>query len=468
MILFLLVLFWALGAILFATYKILFNGKEEYLVVFMCLYLPVYTTVLSVIYQQTGSPVLVAIFQYAKELIVLFAFLAFIFYSRNFFSRGFSLLFIDYVFLAFLGLSFLYALLPIGAASFVERLVYYKNILMLGIMYFFGRNMKMEDVSLAKIKGVILTVAVAAFFLNLFEYWQGTHFQAYTGYGRYNEDINGVEPTGDYGLSWTFETQTGHKRYASFFSNPLESASAVLLGFPLALIMFLNVPHVGNKLKYLIVIICLLGSLWLSFSRASMAALFIQLFFIAFIFRYYKLIFTAIGLGVLAVIYFFLWASRDTQDFVYNTITFQDSSSFGHLIAWFEGISSMMAAPQGIGLAMSGNARGVISSLSIGGENQFIIFGVQLGVFGLFLYCLLLLLSIVMSLRAYRISEVKKDKVIPFVAAAAKVGFLLPLFTSNAELYLYFAFVSWWMVGYSVSIYANKKQQLVAAVSSRQ
>ncbi|WOK06315.1 hypothetical protein RT717_24890 [Imperialibacter roseus] len=173
------------------------------------------------------------------------------------------------------------------------------------------------------------------------------------------------------------------------------------------------------------------------------------------------MILVGVGLLALAGLYFYFWAPKDTVDLVYDTITFQEPSTLGHAIEWFEGIDSMIASPQGIGLAMSGNARGVVEGLRVGGENQFIIFGVQLGVLGLFLYCLLLFMSVRYSFKAYRLANYKEDRVIPFTAATVKVGLFLPLFTSNAEIYLYVAFVSWWMVGYSVSAYhLNKKPSL--------
>jgi hypothetical protein len=34
------------------------------------------------------------------------------------------------------------------------------------------------------------------------------------------------------------------------------------------------------------------------------------------------------------------------------------------------------------------------------------------------------------------------------VAAATKIGLLIPLFTANAELYLFVAFLSWFLIGY--------------------
>ncbi len=460
MILFLIIFFWALAVMAYSFYRILLQGREEYLLVFICLYLPFYTTILSVVYLQTSSQLAVAFFQYAKELAILLTILVMVFYKNDFFSYGFKLHLMDYVFLAFIGLCFLYLILPLGQAGVFQKITYFKNIFVLVLMYFFGRNMRMKDVTPEKVVSIMLSIALAAFVLNLFEVAIGTHFQSFTGYAKYNEDINNTEPTGNYYLSWTFETQTGQQRFASFFSNPLELASAVLLAFPAALIMYLGARQPVNKWRYALLMGCILASLWFSFSRASTIALLSQIFFIAIIFRYYFLILSGVALAGLAVLYFFFWASKDIQDFVYETITFQNASSLGHLMSWLEGIQSMISSPFGIGLAMSGNGRGVDEALRVGGENQFIIFGVQLGVIGLFLYVLLLFLAILYSFKAYRQARSKEERVIPFIAGAVKFGLLLPLFTANAELYLYISLISWWMVGYSVSLYYKQKNDL--------
>ncbi|CAD5267915.1 MULTISPECIES: O-antigen ligase family protein [unclassified Imperialibacter] len=461
MILFLLFFLAALLAIGYSSYKILFKGGSEYVIVFMCLYLPAYITILSLVYKQTGSTAAVVFFQYAKELIVLFAFLTFIFFKRDFFSWSYKLLSIDIVFMSFLLLAFTYVILPLGGAGITEKLAYFKNILMLGIMYFFGRNFSKSGRDTTIVTNVILFVAVIAFFFVAAEAAMGTHFHSFTGYAQYNKALNEIEPTGEYMLSWTFETAAGHKRYSSFFSTPLELASAVVLAFPLSLILLLNATENLSRGKYAALIVLLLITLVLTFSRASMASLFVELVFVTIIFRYYRMIFVGVGLLALAGLYFYFWAPKDTVDLIYDTVTFQEPSTLGHAIEWFEGIDSMIASPQGIGLAMSGNARGVVEGLRVGGENQFIIFGVQLGVLGLFLYCLLLFLSVWYSFKAYRLANSKEHQVIPFTAATVKVGMFLPLFTSNAEIYLYVAFVSWWMVGYSVSVYQINRRPLL-------
>ena len=68
--------------------------------------------------------------------------------------------------------------------------------------------------------------------------------------------------------------------------------------------------------------------------------------------------------------YFF--SSDDLRFFIQDTITFQNTSSLGHLIEWIEGLISIYENPFGVGLAMSGNASGVDQSIKIGGENQFL------------------------------------------------------------------------------------------------
>jgi hypothetical protein len=55
-------------------------------------------------------------------------------------------------------------------------------------------------------------------------------------------------------------------------------------------------------------------------------------------------------------------------------------------VEWLLALDSMIANPLGIGLAMSGNAGSVTDELRVGGENQFLIYGVQLGWIGMLLY----------------------------------------------------------------------------------
>jgi len=154
-------------------------------------------------------------------------------------------------------------------------------------------------------------------------------------------------------------------------------------------------------------------------------------------------------------IYVVFFASEDFYFFVVDTLTFENSSSIGHVVEWLLALDSMIANPLGIGLAMSGNAGSVTDELRVGGENQFLIYGVQLGWIGMLLYILIIASGVVLSLRVFYGTDSTPKARIAFVGAATKVGLLLPLFTANAEMYTYVAWVSWWMIGFSVREYGR-------------
>ena len=130
-----------------------------------------------------------------------------------------------------------------------------------------------------------------------------------------------------------------------------------------------------------------------------------------------------------------------------------NTSSLGHLIEWIEGVNSMIQNPMGIGIAMSGNANGVDQAIKIGGENQFLIYGVQMGFLGLLIYISILFKAIKNGLKVFELSKKQHIRSISFVAALTKIGLLIPLFTANAELYLFVAFISWFLIGFIESYY---------------
>jgi hypothetical protein len=435
--------------------EMIFKGKWTYSIYFLAAFLPFYITSLSVIYLATTSPLIVAIFQTLKEMIVLIALLVFIFYHRKIFDYPLRLQTTDWLMLGFLGLGFLYLLLPIGQASFVNKALYYKSILIPGFVYFLGRNTRFSDLEIKRVFGIIFIIAIGAFVVNLIEsFVLNAHIQQFSGYTLYNQAINDIDPTGNFGLTWTFETQAVTKRLAGFFSDPLEMASSVLMGFAAGLIWFLTTKKEQNWF-YLLIMLASLGSLFFSASRAAFVAFFVMIFFVALVFGLYKLIAGGF-LALLAFgIYIVFFASEDFYFFVLDTLTFENTSSIGHVVEWLLALNSMVANPLGIGLAMSGNFGSVADELRVGGENQFLIYGVQLGWIGMLLYIGTLATGIILSLRVFYRSENLSIARIAFVGAVTKVGLLLPLFTANVEIYTYVSWITWWMIGYSVNAYSK-------------
>ena len=450
---------------LWTLQEMIVKGKWTYFIFFLVGFLPIYITFLSLTYLNTRSVELVTLFQALKEGIVGIALVVAILFQKSPSDSPFRPQSPDWWMGGFLILGFSYLILPIGEVPFITKAFYFKGILLPGLTYFLGRNTNFEERELSRLFSMIFSVAILAFAVNLLEQFVlQAHLQQFTGYSLYNQKINDIDPSGNFGLTWTFETQAVTKRLASFFSDPLEMASSVLMGFAAGLIWYLTTKKEVQWI-YLVIIACSLGSLIFSASRAAFGTFFILLFFVALVFRLYKLI----GLGFVMLLVFggyIVWfASDDFYFFVLDTLTFENSSSVGHLLEWLVALESMVANPLGIGLAMSGNAGSVSEDLRIGGENQFLIYGVQLGWVGMFLYVLALGTGVVLSLRVFYSTDNVYTARLAFVAAVTKVGLFLPLFTANAEMYTYVTWISWWMIGYTVREYSTLKRSQVQGMS---
>lgn len=435
----------------------IFEEKWHYVIYILAAFLPFYVTSLSIIYQATQLRELVTMVQLGKDLLIVLSILLLISFNKNFFEYPFRLRSTDILFISFLSLAFLYLLLPLGESSFINKAFYFKNILIPGCVYFIGRNTDFEDFEVKRLFKIIFFIAISAFGFNLLEGVLDTHIQTYTGYALLNQGIYDIIPTGNFDLSWTFETQAITKRFGSFFSDPLELASSMLLGFSAGLIWFLT-SRKEHSIIYILVMLCSMGSLFYSSSRAAFGAFFVMLFFLAIVFKLYRLLAIGFLLFLSFVVFVVFFATDEIYFFVIDTLTFENASSAGHVVEWLIAVDSMIANPLGVGLAMSGNLGSVTDEVRVGGENQFLIYGVQLGVLGMLLYILLLMFAIFKSLKVFRTTSNIMTARIAFTAAAVKVGLLLPLFTANAELYIYVSWISWWMVGYAMNHFEQKNE----------
>ncbi len=452
LLLFILLFVLYIGLIILTIERVATTRNFWYLVIYILCFFPFYQNAMIFTYQQTGSIVAVKFIQYSKEIVIFGSLLLFIGQDRNIFQRRFRLHTLDYVLIAFLGLALLYVFLPLGDASFVNKAIYFKNILLFGVVYFFGRNENVtERQVLSLLKGVMI-LGVVAFVIVTIETRMDTHLQSVIGFTEYTLKVLDDDPQGHYDLKWNFEAFDGTKRFASIFANPLELSAAMLLMFSIAVIGYRLTRYKDNRTVYIVFAFIVLFNLVAAYSRASLGALFLMMIFIALILRFYRLIAIGVFLFFMMVVYILEFAPEERRYFVYDTLTFADPSSLGHAVEWLEGVDSMIQSPLGIGLAMSGNAGGVEDDLKIGGENQFIVFGVQLGVLGLLLYVAILLLGIYYSFKAYRRAREPYRQVFPFLGATIKFGLLLPLFTANAETYLFVSLITWWMVGQSIRI----------------
>ena len=443
-----------IGFIGFVLKKI-FEGDIYYLLLYILFTLPFYSTLQLIIFKGFNVIPFVNLLKYSKDFVFFTGFFILIFGKKeSFIEREWQLTLLDKLFLGFMTLTLIYTLIPLGSASLLSKMIYAKNIFLMGIIYFLGRHTNIDEQRWRFIVKFIICLIVGSFLLALLEIISGVHLQSILDYGRFNSIMYDVSPTGNYGLSWTFERQGSLPRFAAFFSNPLDFAASLLLFFSVGLNLLLHSKYNSNRLAYLGLLLLVIFSFFFSYSRGAIIASVILVFLTLFLEKKYFLLRIALGLVVLLVTYIF-FSSYELDYFVLDTFNFQNTSSLGHLLEWLEGIESMLLHPMGIGLAMSGNANGVEQALKISGENQFLIYGVQMGFLGLFIYISMLFKGIKDSLKVFKHSTKQHVRSISYVAAATKIGLLIPLFTANAELYLFVAFLSWFLIG-SIETYYLK------------
>jgi len=441
-----------IGFIGFVLKKI-FEGDTYYLLLYILFTLPFYSTLQLIIFKGFNVIPFVNLLKYSKDFVFFTGFFILIFGKKeSFIEREWQLTLLDKLFLGFMTLTLIYTLIPLGSASLLSKMIYAKNIFLMGIIYFLGRHTNIDEQRWRFIVKFIICLIVGSFLLALLEIISGVHLQSILDYGRFNSIMYDVSPTGNYGLSWTFERQGSLPRFAAFFSNPLDFAASLLLFFSVGLNLLLHSKYNSNRLAYLGLLLLVIFSFFFSYSRGAIIASVILVFLTLFLEKKYFLLRIALGLVVLLVTYIF-FSSYELDYFVLDTFNFQNTSSLGHLLEWLEGIESMLLHPMGIGLAMSGNANGVEQALKISGENQFLIYGVQMGFLGLYIYISMLFKAIKDSLKVFKDSSKQHVRSISYVAAATKIGLLIPLFTANAELYLFVAFLSWFLIGSTESYY---------------
>lgn len=440
--------------------KNLIRRNLQGVLIFLIIGLPIYTTSLSIALQ-SGFSGLVPFMQPLKELLILIS-LGIGIWELKTRIRFQS---IDYVILAYFFYTLLYVFLPVGQYGLSAKLIAFKSYSFFPFIYFAGRIIDPARLYVSKYFHYILAVFIAAAAILFFEIISDQHFQTLTGYADFNFYYFNQEATGNYGLSWTFETSTGLRRFASFFANPLEFAASTLLA--LAILAGLYTTD-NNRVKVdtlgIIAIIATQFSIFFALSRSSLASYFIMIFIYALITKK-KLILNIIYAGFAAVtiyfIFFMLVINPDLYEFIYETITFTNPSSVGHVIAWIEGIEAIVANPLGLGLGESGR---VASSLSdtVGGENQYIVIGVQTGIITLLLYLWIHVYFIKTSWKWFPYLQ-GKERQVCLSLLLMKIGFIIPLFTSELESSVYISYMSWFLSGIFVQMisgYTPKNNEL--------
>jgi hypothetical protein len=346
----------------------------------------------------------------------------------------------------------------LGDFGFTERLLAFKNTSFFTLIYFAGRLTDPRTLQISKYFHFILIVAISAAILAIYEATSDQHFQSLTGYSDYVFDFFGQEKEGDYGLTWTFQRDAdGLKRFASYFSDPLEHASATLLSICVIVALFTKKNNAFNPTRLgIIALAASFVSLFFTLSRSSTVSFCLIIYVYALITRKKYVLHTSHALIALGFIYIgILLENTDLYDYLISTITLQEASALGHLIAWIEGMTAIISNPFGLGLGMSGRVATSLGS-TIGGENQFIVLGVQVGVVAVLLYIFIHFAIISYSYKWFPHLE-GKERMVALCIFLLKVGITLPLFTASLDSFSYITYINWFLSGVFVHMIMRKE-----------
>ncbi|MEY2596908.1 MAG: hypothetical protein RI965_2180 [Bacteroidota bacterium] len=443
-----LLIFPAIYIILFLiALRGILRKREDALFLFVIIALPIYNTALTITYGNQLKE-WIPILQSFKEVILLLAFISLIWnYKKQFVLQS-----IDKWLIAFFAFTLIYVFLPLGKYGITQKIVAFKSLSFFVMIYFTGRLFDIKKFQFEKIFSWIGLLSVASVLLLLFEVITYTHFQTYTDYAFFNQEFYGIEPSGRYGLTWSFELNEGLKRFASFFSNPLELAGATLVTTAMLMSAYTDQNNriSIDKFGWLVVLSTFISILF-ALSRSSLLGYVLLIYVYSLITNRREItyfFYTLIGISMLYVVY--LLNDRQAYDYLISTIQLSDTSSIGHVLEWIEGVQSMFENPLGRGLGESGRVSAALQE-NVGGENQFIIVGVQTGVISLILYFIIYIKIIGMSWKGFKLYDgaVRKLALAIFLM---KISFLVPMLTSNFDSYSYITYFSWLITGLMVSM----------------
>lgn len=431
----------------------LYKKKVEGFLLFTIVGLPVYINALSVSFVY-GLSFWIPVMQSFKEVIVL---LTCLLVASQIKTKP-KLHRIDILILVFLLYTFIFALLPIGSYTLVSRLLALKNLSFFTLVYFIGRFCNARSVNISKNFSYICIMLIIAGIVAFGEKIMYQHIHNYTGFAEYNEFFINGEVSGNYGLVWTFETESGGKRFGSIFANPLELASSTVLGF--AIILSLITYRFNKRIAFRVSnfewvgliasFICIIAAA----SRASFAGYFLLIYVYGWAIGNRRIISGFHAFFITAVIYVMFFLEGDLFDFIMNTIKFQNESSIGHILEWLDGINAMITRPLGLGIGESGRVAVALNEQT-GGENQLIIIGVQAGVPMMLLYLYIYFDLIRTGLKELKVSVNKTWKVI-LAVVLIKISTFIPLFTSYIDSYIYLSYISWFLCGYMINLIQSK------------
>ena len=413
--------------------------------------LPTYVMTLVVLYGVLGAPpVIIRLAQLWKELLLLTV-LAGLLIRHGIRAPQIRLSGVDWLVLSFVLLNLLYTFFPIGETSALSRLASARTNLVFGAFYVAGRLTVLSPADDRLLIRVLTGLALLTLcFVAAERVLLNDDWPLRLGYSRFFLDFydaSGIHSPDE--LPWSFWTEAKiFRRPSAFFANPLDMAAGLLLLIGTTAASYLRARERRDSAAgWLLLTVGLCLVLATSLTRMAIITLPFILAAIAVARGKRSL---AAGVLVAAFVTGLTVAALSgplIQQYLRATLFFEDSSSVGHLEEWRDALQSLVTHPFGRGLGTSG-AAAARTGRAIGGENQYLIYGVQLGWLGLLLYGALVATAIRQAMAALR----ESGRSIFGTATAAAIALCFLGITSEIGIFLFVVYVGWWLIGYATTV----------------
>jgi O-antigen ligase len=439
--------------------------RPNYAFLALILLLPFHPLAMSLLVTYSGaSDIALKAFAAWKEVVVLVAFSAVL--IRQLYSKAkFELTLPDWLAILYL---FTICVLSLGIPGLYQvreplqiKLYGIRDAGFFIVVYFTGRFVPLFDKDLGKVLRTLYGLGIFSAVVGFFEYlFLPVEVLLIVGYVNYNNWL-GVQFTGEKGLPENLYVELGGVLFRRMFSIFLMSnvyAQCLVLIIPA--IAYIRATSSRRKASTLALGIMLIA-LFLTITRASIAACITSLFIVGYLLRdkftrrLTGAIAGALVIGALGVLLYHP---------ALGVVTTSDTSIESHLELWADSVKAIVDSPIiGLGAGTSGFAstRDMVNGRenSWGGESQYFVIGVQFGLLVLALHLGFIVAVLRQSLAAFRRQSEWGRRGICLLAFAGGVGVAMNAANTGEWAVTFPTFVFWWIAGMSVQMASESKPE---------
>jgi hypothetical protein len=232
-----------------------------------------------------------------------------------------------------------------------------------------------------------------------------------------------------------------------------------LLIVPAATVWLLTRPR-ASRAAWSAYVVLWVGFL-LTLTRTTIVACALEALLVAALLNRPRLILAVVASGLVALAVG-LVAFPGLGLFVWDTLTWQTVSSGSHLKDWAAGLQALADRPLGWGLGNGNQAAYRFGMTPLTVDNQYLMYGAELGIPGLLLYCASACAIGVAAWEAHRSATTPVRRAFGLVVLVATLGIALNALTANLYNSMMLSYLYFWFAGASVTL-ASRTRVIQAA-----